>query len=125
MLLRHDHQDLDMIIAMLIHGLFWGLLGAAAGLAFAIGMKAPIGRAVAAGIVGAVLGSVAFDLVGAFAFPLAKTDSPISLTWPSRLCARLLVCVGTAAALTRVLPGPRPEGAAAPQLRVPTTDPPS
>ena len=29
--LRHDHQNLDMIIGMLIHGVIWGPLGAAAG----------------------------------------------------------------------------------------------
>ncbi len=36
--LRHNHQNLDMIIGMLIHGVIWGPLGAAAGLAFAVGL---------------------------------------------------------------------------------------
>ena len=93
-----------MIIGMLMHGVIWGPLGAAAGLAIAIGMGEPrlIGRAMVAGLVGAVVGGVAFDLVGAFAFPLAKTDSPISQTWATRLLARLLVTVGTAACLATV-----------------------
>ena len=72
----------DLINGMLTHGVVWGPLGAVAGLAFAIGLGVPrlIGRAVATGFAGAVLGSVAFDLIAAFAFPLAKTDSPLART---------------------------------------------
>jgi len=123
--LRQNHRDLDMIIGMLIHGVIWGPLGAAAGLAFAIGLgdSRLTGRALAAGLVGAVLGAVAFDLVGAFAFPLAKTDSPISLTWPSRLLARLLVCVATAAVVALVVSVPRPARAAVAQPPLPTPEP--
>ena len=35
--MRRNHQNLDMIIGMLMHGVLWGPLGAAAGLAVAIG----------------------------------------------------------------------------------------
>ena len=111
-----------------MHGVIWGPLGAAAGLAVAIGLGEPrlIGRAMVAGLAGAVLGAVAFDVVGAFAFPLAKTDSPISRTWASRLLARLLVTIGTAATLALLLPAPRnvvPVSHA--ETAPPTTEPPS
>ena len=79
-----------------------------------------------AGLVGAVVGAVAFDLVGAFAFPLAKTDSPISQTWATRLLARLLVTIGTAASLALLLTGPRnvaPVSCA--ETAAPSTEPPS
>jgi len=72
------------------------------GLAFAIGLgerRLP-GRALLAGLAGAVLGTIAFDVVRALAFPLAKTDALFSLTWPTRL----LVSLGTAAALALSLP---------------------
>jgi hypothetical protein len=42
--------------------------------------------------------------LGVIAFPGAKTDDPISRTWVTRLMARLLVTVATAAAVSLVLP---------------------
>jgi hypothetical protein len=82
------------------------LLGALAGLAFAVGLgERPLWvRALTAGFIGALVGAVAFELIGAVAFPGAKTDDPISRTWATRLMARLLVTAATAAALTLVLP---------------------
>jgi hypothetical protein len=108
--MRSQFPNTDLINGMLTHGVVWGPLGAVAGLAFAIGLGQPrlIGRAVASGFAGAVLGSVAFDLIGAFAFPLAKTDSPLARTWVPRLIARALVSVGTAAGVALLLPAPRP-----------------
>jgi hypothetical protein len=125
MQMRSQFRNNDLVIGMLVHGVIWGPLGAAAGLAVAIGLGEPrlIGRAVAAGFAGAVVGSVAFDVIGAFAFPLAKTDSPISQTWTSRLLARLLVSVGTAAVVALLLPGPRPTQTASPKPSIPTTIP--
>jgi hypothetical protein len=101
---RYPHSDL--VITILTHGAIWGLLGAVAGLAFAVGLgeKNLWVRALAAGFLGALVGAFAFDLIGVFAFPMAKTDDPISRTWVTRLMARLLVTVATAAALSVVLP---------------------
>jgi len=60
--------------------LIWGLLGASAGLAFAVGLgeRRRLGRALIAGLVGAVLGAVAFEFIGAVFFTLAETEEPIS-----------------------------------------------
>jgi hypothetical protein len=107
--MRSLHPKTDLIIGMLVHGTIWGALGIAAGLAVAVGLGEPrlAVRAAASGFVGAVLGAIAFDLIGAFAFPLANTDSAISRTWATRLIARLLVGVGTAAVVALFLPAPR------------------
>ena len=107
---RMDHIDYDLIISLMMHGLIWSLLGASAGLAFAVGLGEPwlCGRCLTAGFAGAVLGTVAFELIGAVAFPMAETDEPISETWATRLMARLLVTVGTALIVILLLPEPKP-----------------
>ena len=112
-----SHPEYDIILPMIMHASIWGLTGAAAGLAFALGLGEPrlLGRALAAGSVGAVLGTIAFELVGAAFFPLANTGQPISSTWPTRLMARLLVTVAAAAVV--ILSCPARSGARAP-LRV-------
>jgi hypothetical protein len=46
---------------------------------------------------GAVLGTIVFDVMAVAIFPLANTAQPISTTWPSRLLARLMVTKATAA----------------------------
>jgi hypothetical protein len=103
---RFRYPDNDLAISFLMHGAIWSLLGALAGLAFAIGLgkRALWVRALTAGFAGALLGAVAFDLIGVVAFAGAKTDEPISRTWVTRLMARVLVTVATAAAVSLVLP---------------------
>ena len=63
-----------------------------------------------AGFIGAVLGAIAFDLVGAGLFSQAETGEPISTTWASRLTARLLVALATAAGVILILPAAHPVG---------------
>jgi hypothetical protein len=103
---RIRYPDNELVISFLMHGAIWGLLGALAGLAFAVGLgERPLWvRALTAGFAGALVGAVAFDLIGVVAFPGAKTDDPISRTWVTRLMARLLVTVATAAAVSLALP---------------------
>ena len=103
------HPEYDLVLPMIMHASIWGLTGAAAGLAFAVGLGEPrlIGRALATGFVGAVLGTIAFELIGAAVFPLASTGEPISTTWPTRLLARLLVTLVTAALVILSLPATR------------------
>jgi hypothetical protein len=103
---RIRYPENELVISFLMHGAIWGLLGALAGLAFAVGLgERPLWvRALTAGFIGALVGAVAFELIGAVAFPGAKTDDPISRTWVTRLMARLLVTVATAAAVSLVLP---------------------
>jgi hypothetical protein len=120
---RVAYLDYDILISMAMHGLIWGLAGAAGGLAFAVGLGQwrLLVRATAAGLVGAVLGAIAFDLAGAGLFPLASTGDPVSTTWPTRLMARLLVTLATAAVVILLLPEPRVDK----PLRQPAIAPPT
>jgi hypothetical protein len=103
---RIRYPDNELVISFLMHGAIWGLLGALAGLAFAVGLgeRNLWVRALIAGFAGALVGAVAFDLIGAVAFSGARTDDPISRTWVTRLMARLLVTMATAGAVSLVLP---------------------
>jgi len=98
---QFDYFDQDLLISLAMHALIYGLLGASAGLAFAVGLgeRRLLGRALTAGLMGAVLGAVSFELIGAALFASAATVKPISETWPTRLLAQLLVTMGTATAL--------------------------
>jgi hypothetical protein len=103
---RFRYPDNDLLISFLMHGAIWGVLGAVAGLAFAVGLgeRKLWVRALTAGCAGALVGAVAYDLIGVVAFPGAQTDDPISRTWVTRLMARLFVTMATAAAVSLVLP---------------------
>jgi hypothetical protein len=112
---RARHADHDILISLLAHGLVWAPLGAAAGLAFAVGLgQCRLGQALVAGLMGAFLGAAAFELIGAAFFTLANTQEPISDTPSTRMMARLLVTLGTAMSVALVLPGLR-DGMAADQ----------
>jgi hypothetical protein len=104
-----DHPENDLIIALVMHGLIWGPVGAVAGLAFAVGLgeRRVMVQSLAAGLAGALLGTVCFDLIGAALFSHAETANAISLTWPTRLMARLLVTTGTAVTLELIMAMPR------------------
>jgi hypothetical protein len=109
---RFDHFEYDLQISMAMHGLIWGLLGGAAGLAFAVGLGEyrQSARVLVAGLIGSVLGAVAYDIIGAVLFTAAKTAEPISESWPTRLLADLLVTLGAAIAVALILPETRPSG---------------
>jgi hypothetical protein len=105
------YAEYDLILSMMMHASIWGVTAAAAGEAFAAGLGKPSlhGRAVAAGLVGAVIGAIAFEFIGVVLFPLDNTGQPISTSWPARLMARLLVTLTTAAFVILLLPKPRPD----------------
>ena len=95
--------------------LIWFLLGAAAGLAFGVGLGTGHRlRSLFYGLVGAVAGAALYEVLGAAIDPMALTSAPISKTWTSRLLARLLVaaCVGLMLALS--IAPPRGGGAGEP-----------
>jgi hypothetical protein len=109
---QYDYREKELLIALIMHVLIWGLLGASAGLAFAIGLGAPryIARAVIGGLVGAALGAVAFELIGALFFTSANTHHALSDTWLTRFLAYMLVALGTAAVVALSLSEPRKAG---------------
>jgi hypothetical protein len=92
--------SLDLTIPMLVHAGIWAAVGAGGGLAFGLGLggdRRRIARATIGGLVGGALAAVAYEMIGALVFPLADTPRPLSLTWGTRLLARLLVTTLAAA----------------------------
>jgi hypothetical protein len=100
----------DLTYSILILGGVWSALGAAGGLAFGIGLGGPgrIGRAALGGLLGAALGTVLYEVLGAVVFPVAQTGTPLPLTWPARLFARLAVALSAAAGAAMLVQGPAP-----------------
>jgi len=84
----------DLNLPLMVHGGIWAACGLAGGLAFGIGLGGGAGRirnAALGGLIGAAIGAAFYEIIGASIFPAAKTTNPISLTWETRLVARLLV----------------------------------
>jgi hypothetical protein len=117
-----DQVEQSLVVPLLVHGVIWGVAGAAGGLALGLGLNGRwnlIARLAAGGLVGALLAAFAFEVAGAMLFPEAKTTRPLSLSWESRLMARMLVSLLSAAgaiAAVASLPAskPQPELSASP-----------
>jgi hypothetical protein len=107
-----DRSQDDLVLALGTHIGLWSMIGISGGMAFGFGLggRRHIVSALAGGLVGAVLGTVVFEFLGAMAFPIdAYAAEPISNTPGSRLLARLLVAIGTSCgAAIGVLTGRRP-----------------
>jgi hypothetical protein len=96
--LRHrDTFSSEIIPSMLLHCGIWGSIGAASSVGWwfgASGGKWTIVRVVAGGLIGAVLGAVVFDMLGAAFFVGDETGDALSTpdtTATPRLLARSLV----------------------------------
>jgi len=83
----------DLLVSLAIHAGIWASLGAAGGLAFALGLGGlgRLGHAVIGGFLGAVVGTLVYEVVGAVAFPLSGSADPIAQTWEPRVLSRLLI----------------------------------
>jgi hypothetical protein len=99
----------------------WVLLGAAAGLAFGIGRTEPRrwGITLVGGAIGAAMGTLLYEVLGAFLFPLAETSKPISEAWQTRLMAFLLVALATAAGILAFAEAPKDRPRKSPHPAVP------
>jgi hypothetical protein len=98
-----DHDYDDLLAPMGMHTAIWGPIGAAAGLAFGIGLGTGHRlRSSFYGLIGAAVGTAVYEVLGAAIDPMALTSAPISKTWTTRLLARVLValCVGLTLALS-------------------------
>lgn len=100
----------DLLASLLMHGSFWIPIGAVGGLALGLGRRDRIALAMLGGAVGALVATVAYELIGGMIFPMAETGAPISLTGTTRLLGRLLVpilaAVGAAMAIAPHAPTP-------------------
>jgi hypothetical protein len=94
-------QGESLALPLMTHGGIWAAIGAASGLALAIGLgdRGRWPRAFLGGLLGGVAGAVIYDLVGAIAFPLDKTSQPVSATIATRLFAQITaaLCVAVGA----------------------------
>jgi hypothetical protein len=96
----------QILLPLLTHGAIGSALGAAGGLAMAIGLAGPRRRLLHAafgGLLGAVVATFFYELIGGLAFPLEQTGQPISSGVGSRLFARLVVAILVAAGVTFAL----------------------
>jgi hypothetical protein len=112
-----DEASRDLILPLLVHLGVWCLIGASGGLAFGIGLDASgaLPRLVFGGLIGAAVGTAFYELIGAGAFPAAKTAQFVSATWQTRLFARLAVTVFTALVIA-LTAAARPSGQVPDQL---------
>jgi hypothetical protein len=111
----------SMFFVLMIHGGIWSAIGAAGGLAFGLGIggRGRILRAMLGGLVGASLGTVVYDLLGAVAFPAAETGSSLSITWGTRLLAHLCVTVAAALGVALALDAQAPRPGSSRPVRPP------
>lgn len=97
-----DPDQPTLLLPLLIHGGVSAAIGAAAGLAFAMGLgqRGLAIRSLLGGLVGGLLGRAVFELVHAVAFPLAQSQDLIPSAPGVRLlsfaCVALAVAVGVA-----------------------------
>jgi len=90
--------DSGLLPPLLVHSGIWAPIGAAAGLAFGLGLGGPrmILLAAIGGLAGAALGTMAYEVVNSLAFPNALQDKPIPGEAPSRILADFCVAIFTA-----------------------------
>lgn len=93
-----DDGAVDLILPLLIHGGLWISIAAAAGIAFGAGRggRGRITHALVGGVLGAFVGTMFYEVAGAFLFPLAQTGRPLSLAWGARLLAHVVVALSVA-----------------------------
>jgi hypothetical protein len=91
----------DLFLSLGLHATLWGPLGALGGLAFGIGRGrwGQIPSLMVGGLLGAIVGTIVYDAIGGTVTPLAGTGEVISISWPTRLLARLCVAIGAAAGI--------------------------
>jgi hypothetical protein len=90
--------SLDLVPSFLLHGAVWGAIGVASALAWGFGVgdgKAHLVRAALGGVLGVLVGTAAFEMLGAAFFATDETAEPVSTSAVSRLAARMLVSTFT------------------------------
>jgi hypothetical protein len=85
----------ELTLGFQIHLAGWVPAGAIGGLALAwgVGRSSRVFGATVGGALGAALGTMAYEILGALAFPYSDTARLISATWGTRLMARLFVAI--------------------------------
>jgi hypothetical protein len=105
----------DILTPILVQAAIYLPIGALGGAAFALGRGnfRRLPHAVLGGILGALMATVLFHVIGASFFPDSFHTDPLATSFQLRLIARLLVTVLVAAGTARAVLGPRPRPAPA------------
>jgi hypothetical protein len=100
-----DHGMGDLLNSLALHLGLWTPMAAVGGLVFGWGLgdRRAIGPAALGGLVGAAIGIVGFEFLGAVVFPLAETGLPFSTTRASLFLARLFVTLPAALGIALAL----------------------
>ncbi len=108
---RRAGNTVDLLPSLLMHSACWIPIGAVGGLALGLGRRDRILSALVGGVLGALLATVVYDMIGAGFFSLSGTGEPLSLTPMTRLLGRVLVAtfVAVGAALAFMSPAQTPE----------------
>ncbi|WP_197446994.1 hypothetical protein [Tautonia plasticadhaerens] len=111
-----DRDSDDLILPMLFHAGYWILPGALAGLAFGIGLggRSRVARALLGGLLGAIVGTMLYEVGGAVAFPLVRMSEPLPDSPTARLFGRLAVAIPIAACIAAAAREPVPKPGPAP-----------
>lgn len=108
---HYDPDSEDLLLPLMIHGAIWATAGVAGGLAFGLGLGAHrrLPAIILGGLVGALLGTAFYEVIGAIAFPLANTVEPMAQQSGARFLACAAVALGTALGAWAALQPPRPK----------------
>ncbi|MHC5539588.1 hypothetical protein ACYOEI_15325, partial [Singulisphaera rosea] len=100
-----DEASNDLVFPLLVHAGIWSTVGGSAALAFGLGLgeRGRLPRIVVGGMIGAGFGTIVYEVLGAIAFPSALTAQFVSITWETRLIARLAVTTFAAVGVLMVL----------------------
>jgi hypothetical protein len=94
----YSDADPVLLLPFLIRGGICAVIGMVVGLAFGLGKGGPTDalRSLTGGLLGGVLGIIAFEAVNAFFFPMDRNDNAIPTTILARFLCYLCVAVGVA-----------------------------
>jgi hypothetical protein len=92
---RELDPETGMMLGLMVHSGIWVPIGAASGLALGVGLggRRTIALALFGGLAGAALGTMAYEVVNALAFPNGRLDQLIPDGRGSRILADLSVAV--------------------------------
>lgn len=109
-----DPAQENLVLPFLVHGAIWAAMGLAGGLAFGLGWGSVgrVARSLVAGLLGAIVGTLLYEIVQAEMFSHIRNDELIAPESVLRALAYFAVCL-TAAAAVAIANSPR-EGEAAP-----------
>jgi len=93
-----DAATLGLLLLFFTHAAIFAGIGAASGLAlgWGLGDRGTIGQALIGGLLGAVIGTFAFEVINSLLYPMVRTYEPVPMEPTPRVLLHLCVAVGTA-----------------------------